>query len=211
MGIEGAYIAGLKNAVLEFKNQNEKGFGADFSEVGEDLLNISPTIGSKFTKFDAAGNTYKYNKKQIQKEGLTLTGPLLEMATQYTEAILNVPANRVYKKVSNISEALNDQNEAWQRVMVGLGWSQWDVGIGQRKLQEKKDEKERIKQEEKEQERIQKEKDKKAREEARKNRKDGDDLDGDGKKEYRCRAITKAGKRCKNVTENKSKKCYAHM
>ena len=211
MGIEGAIVSGLKNAALEFKNQNEKGFGADFSEVGEDLLNISPTIGSKFTKFDAAGNTYKYNKKQILEEGLTLDGPLLEMTTQYIEPLFNIPANRVYKKLSNISEALNDKNEAWQRVMVGLGWSQWDVGIGQRKLQEKKDEKERIKQEEKEQERIQKEKDKKAREEARKNRKDGDDLDGDGKKEYRCRAITKAGKRCKNITENKSKKCYAHM
>ena len=59
MGIEGAIVSGLKNAALEFKNQNEKGFGADFSEVGEDLLNISPTIGSKFTKLDAAGNTYK--------------------------------------------------------------------------------------------------------------------------------------------------------
>ena len=68
MGIQGAAMAGIKNAVLEFKKQNNKGWGADYSEVGEDLLNISPTIGSKFSKLDAAGNTYKYNKKEILKK-----------------------------------------------------------------------------------------------------------------------------------------------
>ena len=37
------------------------------------------------------------------------------------------------------------------------------------------------------------------------------DRDGDGIKEYRCKARTGSGKRCKNKTENKSKKCYAHQ
>ena len=36
------------------------------------------------------------------------------------------------------------------------------------------------------------------------------DRDGDGIKEYRCKAITSSGARCKNRTEHKSKKCYAH-
>jgi hypothetical protein len=41
--------------------------------------------------------------------------------------------------------------------------------------------------------------------------KDGMDLDGDGVKEYRCTATTSSGSRCKNKTENKNKKCYAHQ
>jgi len=41
--------------------------------------------------------------------------------------------------------------------------------------------------------------------------KDGMDRDGDGIKEYRCTAITSSKKRCRNKTENKSKKCYAHQ
>ena len=41
--------------------------------------------------------------------------------------------------------------------------------------------------------------------------KDGMDRDGDGIKEYRCTATTSSGKRCKNKTENKNKKCYAHQ
>jgi hypothetical protein len=152
MGIQGAAMAGIKNAVLEFKKQNNKGWGADYSEVGEDLLNISPTIGSKFSKLDAAGNTYKYNKKEILKDGLTLDGPATRALTMAVEAIGNVPVNRLFRKIENIRAAMDDQNETYQRVLVGLGWSKWDVGIGQRE-----------KAEQQEQEKKQKEKEKKAR------------------------------------------------
>ena len=40
---------------------------------------------------------------------------------------------------------------------------------------------------------------------------DGMDRDGDGIKEYRCTATTSSGRRCKNKTENKNKRCYAHQ
>jgi hypothetical protein len=40
---------------------------------------------------------------------------------------------------------------------------------------------------------------------------DGMDRDGDGAKEYRCTATKTNGKRCKNKTENKNKRCYAHQ
>ena len=40
---------------------------------------------------------------------------------------------------------------------------------------------------------------------------DGMDRDGDGLKEYRCIGIKSNGKRCKNKTENKNKRCYAHQ
>ena len=130
MGIGGAGLSGIKNAVFEFAKQNEKDFGADYSEVAEDLLNISPTIGSKFTKLDAAGNTYDYNKKLIEAEGLTLNGPLMQATTQTTEALFNIPTNRAYKKLNNINNALTGGYEDWQKLMVLLGWSNWDVGAG---------------------------------------------------------------------------------
>ena len=138
MGIQGAVMSGIKNSVLEFQTQNNKGWGADYSEVGEDLLNISPTIGSKFTKLDAAGNTYKYNKKEILKDGLTLEGPAMQGLTMAVEAVGNVPVARLYRKIENIKAAMDDQNETYQRVLVGLGWSKWDVGIGQRERAEEK-------------------------------------------------------------------------
>ena len=39
---------------------------------------------------------------------------------------------------------------------------------------------------------------------------EGSDRDGDGIKEYQCKGRTTSGNRCKNRTEHKSKKCYAH-
>ena len=44
-----------------------------------------------------------------------------------------------------------------------------------------------------------------------KEEKEGTDRDNDGIKEFRCTANKKNGQRCKNRTENKNKKCYAHQ
>ena len=35
----------------------------------------------------------------------------------------------MYYKVQSAREVLNDENEAWQRMAVALGWRTWQVGI----------------------------------------------------------------------------------
>ena len=137
MGIKGAILNGVVNAVKELETQAGKDYGADYSEVAEDLLSISPPVGSKFRKLDAAGNTYKYNKKQIDEEGIefSLDSPGLQAATQVTEAITNLPANRVFKKANNVKNAMSDEYEPWQRFLMFLGWSNWDVAPEQAKDQ----------------------------------------------------------------------------
>ena len=134
MGISGVVAAGIKNAYLAFRKEDKRAFMGDFSEVSEALLNMSPTIGSKFSKLDGAGNTYKYNKKEIYQKGLSLDNtPLIDASTQTVEAIFNIPVNRAFKKIQNIKNALDDNNENWQRVMMAAGWSNWDVGVEGRK------------------------------------------------------------------------------
>jgi len=137
MGIKGAILNGVVNAAKELETQAGKDYGADYSEVAEDLLNISPPIGSKFRKLDAAGNTYKYNKEQIDEEGIefSLDSPGLQAATQVTEAITNLPANRIFKKANNVKNAMSDEYEPWQRFLMFLGWSNWDVAPEQAKDQ----------------------------------------------------------------------------
>ena len=108
MGITGVVASGIKNALISFKKENDKGWNGDFSEPGEALLNMSPTIGSKFSKFDAAGNTYKYNKKEILKKGFSLDNTRgIEALTQVIEAATNAPVNRFWKKHDNIQHALD--------------------------------------------------------------------------------------------------------
>jgi len=45
------------------------------------------------------------------------------------EAGANLPMDRLVNKVENVSQALNSQNTAIQRVATGLGYSPWTVGI----------------------------------------------------------------------------------
>ena len=196
MGIPGVVASGVKNAGMAFFKQNEKGFNADYSEIGEALLNMSPTIGSKFSKLDQAGNTYNYNKREILEKGFSLDNTYgIEAAATTIEALTNVPIARVLRKTENIKGALDDRNENWQRAMNGLGWSGWDVQsnvFGIEKA-EKKEERNiasktraKIKKEEKSKER-EKENEAVIEENKKKSKRDGI-----------CSAISKGGKRCKS-------------
>jgi len=142
MGIKGAVLNGVVNAVKEFGTQSEKGFSADYSEVAEDLLNISPPIGSKFRKLDQAGNIYKYNRKEIDEQGVefNLDSPGLEASLLTTEAITNIPVHRFHRKATNLRNLTDSDFEIWQKVLMGLGWSSWDVApdVAKEKAKEKK-------------------------------------------------------------------------
>lgn len=130
MGIPGVVVAGIKNAGLSFLKENSKDYNADYSEVAEALLNMSPTIGSKFSKLDQAGNTWKYNKKDIQEKGFSLDNQYgIEAAAKVIEATTNIPISRALRKNENIKGALDERNENWQRGMMLLGWGGWGLGV----------------------------------------------------------------------------------
>ena len=204
MGIQGAVVNGVRLGVQEFIKQEGKSYGADYSEVGERLLNISPTIGSKFTKLDAAGNTYKLNKKIIEREGLTLNGPLLEASTQVIESTANLPLNRYYKKGNNIQNALDQDYYNWQRILMAAGWSNWGLGPG------KNEERVRIINEGKEneytkyltKEQLRREK---IKEQIKKEKKETKE-----KSKTRCTFIKRDSSRCKNMVKKPKTRCHLH-
>ena len=134
MGIQGAVIAAFKNAAIAYAKENTKR-NPDYSEVGEALLNISPPVGSKFSKLDQAGNNMKYDRDVPFK--LEFGNPKLEAATLTVEAIANIPVNRAYKKSNNIMHSLNSDYENWQRAHMILGFTPWNVGIEDRKKKKK--------------------------------------------------------------------------
>ncbi len=204
MGIQGAVVNGVRLSVQEFIKQDGKKYGADYSEVAEKLLNISPTVGSKFSKLDAAGNTYDYNKKVIQEEGLTLNGPLLEASTQVIEATTNAPLNRYYKKGNNIQNALDDSYYNWQRALSGMGWNVWGLGEG------KDESRVRVKNKGKEneytkyltKEDLRREKVKKVAKEKEKKAKKA--------KQQQCTKIKSDGRRCKMMVNKPKTRCHYH-
>ena len=130
-GVMGGVIATLKNMAIKFAEQRKKGYNADESAVLLEMLNVSPPLGIKARKLVNAERTLNYNKSIINEMGtFDIDNPLWSAVTNIVEATTNVPLNRVYNKTQNTRQALNNQNEAWERGLMLGGWSQWNLDIG---------------------------------------------------------------------------------
>ena len=136
-GVVGAIVATLKNMGLKFAAQRGKGWNKDESAVLMEMLNVSPVVGIKARKITNAEKTLNYNKKVIEEmETFDIDNPQWSAVTNYVEAVTNAPVNRLYNKTQNVRQSLNNEHEAWQRVLMFLGWSQYNLGVEDTKMQE---------------------------------------------------------------------------
>ena len=121
---------------IKFAEQRKKGYRADESAVLMEALNVSPPLGIKARKIVNAEKTLQYNKKVIQNmDLLDLDNPVWSAVTSYTEAITNVPVNRLHNKTQNVRQSLNNQNTAFERLFMFLGWSQYNLGIENKEIE----------------------------------------------------------------------------
>ena len=126
-GLAGAGISTIKNVILKFLEQEEKGWNADHAYTVIEAANFSPPIGSKLRKLYSGIQTYKFNKDIIADRGLSLNNPAWQSAGNFVSAATNIPMDRAVNKYNNLRGAANNNNEAWQRIAMALGWSSWDV------------------------------------------------------------------------------------
>ena len=128
-GVMGAVVATMKNMAMKFAEQREAGYNKDESAVLMEMLNVSPPLGIKARKIVNAEKTLNYNKKAIEEmETFDIDNPQWSAATSYIEGVTNVPVNRLYNKTQNMREALNNQHSAWQRALMFMGWSKYNLG-----------------------------------------------------------------------------------
>lgn len=134
-GIYGAVASTVKNTIMEFYRQEEKGFLADHTYTLLSALNLSPPIGSKARKLYSAIQTRKFEKDNIEQRGWSLTadgrlniGPNYSILGNVLSGVTNVPMDRVVDELNSITEALDARNKSWQRIALALGWKTWDVG-----------------------------------------------------------------------------------
>ena len=142
-GYVGAVIATLKNMGIKFMEQrSDDRYNKDESAVLMEMLNVSPPIGIKTRKIVNAEKTLNYDRKVIEEmETFDIDNPQWSAYTNYVEATTNLPANRLYRKTMNIRQSLDNENSAYQRVLMFLGWSQYNLGIQNKEVQEIKDSK----------------------------------------------------------------------
>ena len=134
-GFIGGITATLKNMVTKYIEESDKK-QSDYSKVVFEAANISPPIGSKLKKLYTGLNQTKYDKDLIKERGWGIMqdgrvhlGPMYSVGGKVVEATTNLPMDRLNNKIENVSQALNAQNKAWQRIMIGMGWSPYSVGI----------------------------------------------------------------------------------
>jgi hypothetical protein len=130
-GVYGAAVSTLKNMAIKWHEQRDKGWNRDESAVLMEMLNVSPPLGIKARKLLNAERTLNYNKNIIEEmETFDIDNPQWSAVTNMIEATTNAPVNRLYNKAQNVRQSLNSDHEAYQRVLLFSGWSQWNLGIG---------------------------------------------------------------------------------
>ena len=128
-GIAGAVVSTIKNTALKFIEE-DKDKRPEFERVLVEMMQVSPPIGSKARKIFGALKTYEYNRDVISEMGaFNLENPIYNITGNITSATLNLPLDRVFRKIDNMKEVFNQDNQTWQRIALALGWDQWSLGI----------------------------------------------------------------------------------
>ena len=148
-GIYGVAVSTLKNMLIKFLEQREKGYNKDESAVIMELLNFSPVVGIKARKIVNAEKTLNYNKDVIKEmETFDIDNPQWSAVTNYIEATTNAPVNRLYNKSINLRNAADNQYTALQRALFFAGYTTWSLNLGD--TQKMKDIKQKVKDDKKE-------------------------------------------------------------
>ena len=238
LGLTGAVIITVKNGILTYVEQRERGFNADHTRTILQFANLSPTIGSKLRKLYSAIRTEQLNQDAIDKMGLDINSPAVNSIASLISAATNIPVDKAVTITQNLILASTDEANFNQSLALILGWSSWDIGMEpvSRKIQEEAKEErkklmDKLKLMEKEKENLKKQKelDKRGEEGFCAGAKaDGKDCglpveEGtsfctvhqkveqrkDGKK-VQCTEIKSNKKQCGVMTANKSGLCYYH-
>ena len=134
LGVGGAAVSAIKNTIIEFHAQEKKEEdGIWYTEPDHvrtmlQLTSYSPVIGSKLRKLYSAGNTWNWNRDVISEMGLDLNNPGFEAGANVIEATTNIPIARLVRKIDNLKEVADSENQHWQRIAHLGGYSSWDVG-----------------------------------------------------------------------------------
>ena len=147
-GLRGAYVATVKNAMIEFVGQEKKGYKADHARTLIEVLNLSAPVGIKArTLYQGAYMNYKYNKDIVEDMGFDIDNPGYDIVGSLLSAGVNIPMDKVINDIRQLKEAADSDNDAWQRVALALGWSTWNLGIENEKIEELKAQKTKEKKE----------------------------------------------------------------
>jgi len=200
-GVYGAMGATIKNTFFEWQRQEDlPAWKQDDWKIAEQVINLSPPIGSKVRKIISAWKTKQYNEELSDELSGRIENPNLAMSASLIEAIFNVPTRRLLDKANNMEEAITGNHETWKRVALAMGWNMWSLGIKDEEVVAA------------EQENLKQKKEKKQKEKEEEKRKEEEEKKAKGIKTVQCSGVNSEGVRCGNTieTDKETWKCYSH-
>ena len=136
IGVKGAVVAQIKNTIMEYFKQKDKGFTGDQTYTIIQVANLSPPIGSKLKKIYGAIRGYQYNEKLMKERGFDLTAngklnlsPSYSVLGSLSAGVANIPLDRMYAEIQSVGEMLDNRNTIYQRLALSLGFRTWDVNV----------------------------------------------------------------------------------
>ena len=132
--MSGKLLVTAKNTLLKYQEEAAKENKADYANVVNEALSVSPPLSSKTKKVSSAFKELKYlgtKKGQKEVEGTgALNSPYNMPRAKLFSAATNIPLDRVISKISNVVTATTDENiQDWQRIALGFGWDKWSLGL----------------------------------------------------------------------------------
>ena len=138
LGVGGAVASTLKNIAIDIYDRSKKS-RPEYADVAFKLLDISPPVDIKVSKFRQGMTTWEYGRKDPEaKDPFNINNPAYEAAAKVISSTTNVPLDRLYQKVENVKGALDDDNENWKRIAMGLGWPEWQLMSEKEKEEDRK-------------------------------------------------------------------------
>lgn len=132
--MSGKLLVTAKNTLLKYQEEAAKENKADYANVVNEALSVSPPLSSKTKKVSSAFKELKYlgtkkGQKEVEGTGV-LNSPYNMPRAKLFSAATNIPLDRVISKISNVVTATTDENiQDWQRIALGFGWDKWSLGL----------------------------------------------------------------------------------
>ena len=115
MGYRGAAAATALSIAAEIGKQQSGYSKKDPARVAQAFLAASPPVSIKFG--DLTSGVKAFQKKDPE---------YVKGVSEFTAFTTGLPADRVFKKLDNVIDVLNDDMDALQRIARAAGWSEWD-------------------------------------------------------------------------------------
>jgi len=126
-GLVGMTASVIKNLALDVYKRSKRD-RPEYIDATQKLLDFSPAIKNKFSKFKNAAYQFDDPVKRSQMDdGFSLENPAFKAFTKVVSGVTNVPLDRGLQKMENIQYAMSDDSEDWQKVAAMLGWPQWQL------------------------------------------------------------------------------------